>query len=265
MNNMITGNWIDRYSENELNAEEMKVFHRMAGDDPLFRAEVNLELDLNRFLEDKETLELRAILGEITEKGQRRRSGNRLYLLAACLAVLLVITAMILLVRKAEGPTGMVAVFHSKGVMKMPGKTHRPPVSVPEFRKPLYITAPREQIKERMLMDDSYVPDPAMDLLSGSVTRSGGFILMSPDQNLTLREGSDILFAWKTTSESKAGISLQLLDNRCREVILLFPHAAGSLVLKTSDLKPGLYYWKILEDDDFLMVGRITILSAEDR
>jgi hypothetical protein len=255
------GDWIDRYNNNELNESELVVFLEWMKASPILRSEVSLDASLTRFLQDAEVIDL---MNKVKAVSQQKSNGSPLMnflLVAASLLCLALIGGLFYHLdtkkRSAESSAGPFVRQPNhikpekdgdKETYNIGQKYHQE-----SWRKTGYV--------KPVLMADNYKPMPELELLSGSVTRSGQFVLVSPKVDLAVPAGTTVLFSWRY-SDKEAAVLFVIMDNAGNQLSRQRMNNSGSFILKTKGLGEGLYYWKILANEDLVIMGKLTIHSG---
>ncbi len=111
---------------------------------------------------------------------------------------------------------------------------------------------PKEERQQTLLA--SYTPDPNMEMLVEnyqSAYRGGEIEVKSPSVVLTAEHTQ---LSWNNPGENN--LLLEITDNEGNEV---FSSSTRSSSVEIPRLSPGLYYWKLIEEEDYdlLFVGKI--------
>ena len=111
------------------------------------------------------------------------------------------------------------------------------------------------------LLAENYKPMIQFELLVGSVTRSNQFRLIAPATNLQIDAGNPVRFEWGHQNKAHP-VTIALMNNRGALVFetLLLQEDTYIYILKTKTLHKGLYYWKIMIDDEMVIMGKLTLL-----
>lgn len=99
----------------------------------------------------------------------------------------------------------------------------------------------------------NYSPYEELEGLIGSELRGESFQVISPGERLTDRRA--VVFSWQTTGNGPW--TVVLLDNRGR-VVKERETRSTPLVLE-GPFRPGLYYWKVIRDDELAHVGKFRV------
>ncbi|MCX6305843.1 MAG: hypothetical protein NT040_12840 [Bacteroidetes bacterium] len=258
---IVTSDWIDRYHNDELDEEEKAVFEQQMLDNPLLRSEVFIDAGLERFLMDAEVLDLMKKLNAASRRNAQGVKWKSMLLMAASVLCLAMTAGLYYVIRSRTVVTGTSAILHENRVYH--AKENRPGIcdagnstrhrggDVPFL--PFKWVQPGNHA-------ENFEPLDEFELLAGSVTRSGQINLVSPGMNDTVPAGSEVLFAWRNYDLS-ASLSIIIMNNRGELLSGIPLHHASSYLLNTKGFMEGLYYWKIVADEDLVLMGRLTILK----
>jgi hypothetical protein len=260
METEITSDWIDRYNEDELSETEKSLFQERMLTNPLLRSEVYIDACLNRLLAEEEVLDL---MGKIRSASMKNISGNRrmnFLLVAASILCFVMIGGLFYLVRTNMAPD-TVCSMHRKNQFYQtngadPTKLHCPS----DFEQSGHnVSLPFCRSTYQRLMAKNFEPLSEFELLIGSVTRSHPFKLISPGVNDSISAGTEVLFAWQEYNQA-IPISIIIMNNQGIPVYEISLNQTSSYHLKTNGYRAGLYYWKIIMNDDMVLMGKLTIL-----
>jgi len=257
----ITCDWIDRYNEGELDEQEKELFQQRMNASPLLHSEVLLDASLNRFLCDEELLDLMKKIKDVT---LRTPDAGRLknILLIAASVLLFVMTSGLFYLFLTNIPTPGIMTVQDAG---------KPDQAKNGGHDTLSFTAEGQNSGKNALssMPDAvsqdllsfnFRPLPELELLTGSVTRSEPFQLLSPNALVYARSGTDVIFEWRYNGKTDS-LSMAILNNLGLTVARLSLDHTGSFILNTARFGEGLYYWKILAADDFVFMGKLIIIK----
>jgi len=107
---------------------------------------------------------------------------------------------------------------------------------------------PAELYAANFEMNETLESFVGVSLRSGSIDT-----IISPVNNELI--GDQTLFAWKASTDQP--LSLAILNNRAAEVFRIA--VTGDRFLLERRLIPGLYYWKLEEEDELLYLGRFLV------
>lgn len=257
----ITGEWIDRYNEGTLSEAERIVFEQQLKVDPVLRAETKIDADLNILMSDKERFDLREKITEIIERRRSHPSFRKYLLIAASVALMLA----------AGGWCYLLFIGIQKPDAAREGEVQQEAFDIRvnsdsesrfEFMNEggdrVHIST--SGIDRNHASSTDYEPVPEYEMLVGSVTRNYQLILKSPPQEKTVKKGTPVRFEWVQQSHISM-VSLLVLNNRGAVIVDTVQADNNVLMLETSSIKPGLYYWKLLEEDNLVTMGKIFIQS----
>lgn len=232
---------IDRFNAGELEGQELTRFLELLKENPSLQREVKLDKEISNLLKDEDLLDLRKKILSV----QRKNPGNQknlIYLIAA--SVLLLISVGLFIITQFPGRQKSLPVNVTKvdSAGSQEFKT-RPPAS--------------SEKKEKNLLSSNYTPDPVLESLSGTMTRSGIFLLLHPKPAQVFGRDGEILFSWQ--AQPGKNIILRILNNKGKQVLEYNLNDKQKLKVSLKQLLPGLFYYKILEEDEILVVGKFTV------
>jgi len=101
------------------------------------------------------------------------------------------------------------------------------------------------------------IVNPNLESMIDTRYRSSGIQIISPLNNTGYTAGSDIVFAW--TPPVQGPLTLKIINNK-NAVVYEYPLGVNGceFVLK-QNLPPGLYYWKLENQDDLLHIGKFFV------
>ena len=124
---------------------------------------------------------------------------------------------------------------------------HQPPVTPPELRRDSVVATPPND-----LLADAFLPSPNLDELTHESFRS------SAAENITPKNGDTVSFPvrfrWSPAEES---MLLRIVSNKEREVFR--KEGVRGNVTVTTAFRPGLYYWKLENDEGLVHIGRFFV------
>lgn len=91
--------------------------------------------------------------------------------------------------------------------------------------------------------------------LGARVLRGDTVQVLSPD--LPARAGSEIFFSWRLAE--KGAFKVLILNHRAEEIDAFA--ADGESFRYPVHLPPGVYYWKLLHNDDWIYTGKIIVVK----
>lgn len=128
------------------------------------------------------------------------------------------------------------------------GTTH---IQSPEQHPPQE-TAAQQGKEPNTLLADNFTPSPNLDDLIVSDFRSEAAEAVTPSNGETVRP--PITFRWITAARQ---VKLKILSNK--EIPLMTAIVAADSFIVTKKFDPGLYYWKLEEEDELLFIGKFFI------
>ncbi|MEI6433767.1 MAG: hypothetical protein WCP32_02905 [Bacteroidota bacterium] len=254
----ITSNWIDRYNDNDLSESEKQLFRTDLRRNSMLRKELLVDTRLNRFLEDKDTLELMKKIKKIARKPYINRRSLILLLVAASILCLITFGSLYFLLRSDSVKTLLVSEKKIKQEQEKKNGISNAVNRIREGRKIADITpTTRSKIAAIPVNADIYQPIVEYELLVGAITRTTMLRVVLPASEVRTKLNLPILFKW-TGEENNAPVFIIIINNKGKAV---FSSPAieknNSYMLEPSKLGIGLFYWKILVNDQIIMVGKI--------
>lgn len=102
--------------------------------------------------------------------------------------------------------------------------------------------------------DETFAIHPDLEQeLGARVLRSAPVQVLSP--GVEIKPDDEILFAWE--ADAQGTFQVVILDNQGNEIKSL--RTTGRSIRYQIDLAHGLYYWKLLQNDDWIFTGKILI------
>lgn len=99
--------------------------------------------------------------------------------------------------------------------------------------------------------------NPNLESMIDTRYRSSGIQIISPLNNTDCTAGSDIVFAW--TPPVQGSLTLKIINNK-NAVVYEYPLGVnGCEFVFKQHLSPGLYYWKLENQDDLLHIGKFFV------
>ncbi|MBL7139221.1 MAG: hypothetical protein ISS17_10660 [Bacteroidales bacterium] len=247
--------WISRYNDGELKGKELEQFLRILASDPEVRSETYLDRELTAFLQDRDLLEFRELLDQARNK-KRWGFGLNSLLLAALLIILIALCGFWIYHNPIEKIhpffQGQVAesISQESSSQKDDALYLRKSPGFPAFQS-------AEGEPDPTLLDANFQPLIYMEGWVGVTTRAGHFALLSPASTVTIHSGDTLRFHWR--GEGLSALSFDVVNNRGEKVVSREGIQGTSLTLLTASWQEGLYYWKFLEQDNLVSVGKIII------
>ena len=249
---------IDRFNNGTLSKEEHKAFLEMLKASPRLNEEVKLDKELNEILLDTDVLELRKKLIEIKENRKKRKSPD-LYviLLAASLLLLVGVETMLFFHNANKNKVSLTNIVSPKKdpIIKALDKSDQL-ADLKTVNNDKNVLS----IKTGTRPDEAFTANPAYENMIGSTRHSGYFKMIVPIAGQTFNENEKITFQWDLKGDN--GIKLIIIDNQGKTAIesgLLFKNR---YTLPTSTLKYGLYYYKVIEDDELMGFGKFKVKGS---
>jgi len=255
----ITREWIDRYTGGELNAEERDFFRQRMSDDPLLRTEVSLDAQLEQFLEDRDLIGLMQKLQSVTRRASQERRPVIFLLVAASVICLVVMGTVAYFLKKQPVP---VNAYNPPAVFR-PAENRSGKIFYPDKAGQVRASGNTERetagkVAGKQMIASSYRPMKELEMLVGSVTRTGLVRLVAPAARLSVKAGAQVRFSWVSEGTSLP-VTILLLNNAGRQVRGTAPSGAACAVLRTKGLPGGVYYWKLMHGDEMVILGKLTI------
>ncbi|MBC8314119.1 MAG: hypothetical protein H8E51_01335 [Bacteroidetes bacterium] len=252
---------ISRYNEGTLEGDELERFLELLRSDPDVRLETELNKELIEFLNDRDLL---AFLKAVDEVRLKRERNSRLnYLLIA--AVMIIFVAV-----------GCFWIYQYSM-----NRFNRFPMAINQGREtPRYLeddqqesvfsnwTSPgypgskwQKEVVSSEILSIALTPLPYLEGLVGEAMRSTKLSLLEPPFSLRINPGDTVTFRWLRTET--ATLSIEIMDNLGNRLWIVEKLTGDKMNLKTSQWKTGLYYWKLLADDDIVCIGKITVIEQK--
>lgn len=259
--------WIDRFNDNELNGEELKKFLELLKNDPALRAELRLDKELNELLQDEGLLSLRKKIIEVRTKREDGGIGKKIFLLAASILVILVLSVILYLVVGLKTRNNKILQTNNSPANGLPVNKNSSPELNNRKNNPgkqqfmndtLSMNRPGISNKQSQpLIAANYKPFPPFESLIGTHIRSEYFKLIEPFPNSHFKTKSLILFSWET--DIFHPLTVEIMDNKGQLIFDSHPVHDKSLKVPSGTLKNGLFYFKILKEDEIVFFGKFTI------
>lgn len=242
--------WIDRFTNNELEGEELQQFIGMLRADPDLRKEVKLDHDLNTILLDEDILDLRMKLKDRSGKNKEHRFDSRQLLLAASLLFLAGLALLFYFTCSRHDPEHYTDM--NRWVAQDSYKQYYNGFFGGHLKIPL-----KDSLKENASVPESaYQPFPPFESITGSSMRSDDFSLIEPVQfSFSRRE----MIRFKCSFRTGIPLVLEITDNRGNNVMKLDPGIQRTCIIGKNRLSPGLYYFKFLAEEEIIYLGKLRI------
>lgn len=111
----------------------------------------------------------------------------------------------------------------------------------------------QEERNNRELFAANFILNEEFESMLGTTSRSENFEIESPQDDSVFKEQQSIPFKWRNNIK----LILTILDNQEEEVFM--KKVEGKTFDFNSNLKPGVYYWKLETEEDLLHLGKFTI------
>lgn len=248
--------WISRYNDGDLRGEELEQFLQLLASDPAISSDTELDREISGFLQDRDLLEFLRFL----EESRYRRSrgfGLNCLLLAALMLIFVMIGGIWIFQNTFRNGYPMVR-------KEVDSRSKAGQISCQNgaryfLRKPLGFPAIRnwDNAKGQDLLAANFRPLPFMEGMVGVVTRSDRFRLLSPACSVSRHPNDSIRFQWKKSGDGN--LSFELINNQGESVINRHCIPGESFILLTNSFQEGIYYWKVVDDENLAAVGKIIL------
>lgn len=256
----VTSDWIDRYNEGLLNHNELEQFQAQMKFSPLLRAETRIDAELNDFLADGNMIEFMDKVRDVVIRKKPSYDFRKTLLVAASILSFLVISSL-LHYFEANRDKDILLIDPEASVLFSDGSQRKFAPDFNRFSIPIAPMTPvsRRKLSKQQLLAHCYTPLPEYEMLTGSTTRGNGMVVISPSSGLKISKGSVVKFEWMAFS-TKPSVTIVLVNNKGHQVYEVPCINGTSYSLRTDELPPGLYYWKMLDHDTMIMIGKLIIL-----
>ena len=249
---------IDRFNNGTLTGEKLTAFLEMLKTNPRLREEVRLDSELNEILANVDILELRQKILSIQKKRQKRKGTNlHLFLLAASLLLLIGIEALLIMNNTHRNPynnTTLIRKYQPDSKQLVGNnKVEHPAITTETINKEKKI---RDRKTEKRLAA-SFRKNSSFENMIGSTRHAGYFRMDAPLIGYRFSEKAEIMFKW--TQDGHAEIELKIMDNTgitIHESRLLDKNKYS---LPPGTLNRGLYYFKVLQNDEIIFFGKFMV------
>jgi len=253
--------WISRYNEGTLEGNELERFLEILKSDPEVRIETDLDKELTEFLKDGDLLAFLKVVDEVRLK-RRRGVGMNTLLMAAVMLILIAIGSFWIYRYTLKGLNRFPITFsQGRNTPQYLGDTQSGSIFL-NRTSPGYPGL--KWIKEGMDIGfpaTNFTPLPYLEGLVGIAMRATNLSLLSPAFSIRINPGDTVTFQWMRTGTPI--LSIEIIDNLGNRLWTFAKLNGRELDLNTSQWKAGLYYWKLLTDDDIVYVGKITVIEQE--
>ena len=256
--------FIDRYNNNQLQGKELEEFVELMKQNPDLREEVKLDKDLNTILADYEIIELRRKLIKNRIPQETKGPDLSFFLFAATAAILigLVIFGYIWL-RKTDNE--IMSLQHELNLDDTLSSvnqqlTFEEQIAIDRAAVDTLISRKkRGEIKpgNDLVLTDNYSEFQLYEGMTGEVSRTASFHLLSPKSIDSYSTGNPVTFRWESKSIKKV---LIIIANNKGEQVFVSPVITGNTFqYHTSKLKGGLYYYKFVSNDEIVYFGKFVL------
>lgn len=185
-------------------------------------------------------------------------SSNQFWRVAAIMLVLIAVTVMAILI----GPRNDSVMVDK---LETENETDQENDTIEQVApERVNDTTPDEIFKVESVEEDRYagnfVPNPGLEVLIGARFRAGEKpSVISPPVDTTLLAGSNMAFRVKNIHEER--LEIQIMDNKGK---LVKSYDETGIVSQgvILDFSPGLYYWKLLGEEDLYQVGKFILMPG---
>lgn len=247
---------IDRFNTGNLTGDELTVLLDMMNHNPRIREEVRLDKELNEILADKDVLELRQKILSVQKNRNKGKGRNFHYLLLAASLLFFIGLEVILLLNTrnhAVSPQTALTQKITPVIKKEPVTAGQQLIAAESGSTGKKIP---DQKKDTRLASN-FMPNPSYENMIGATRSGGSFRLEKPLTGERFSAKSAILFQWNT--EPKTLIELKIMDNQgiiVSESGLLY---AYRYTIPQGTLRRGIYYFKIMANDEILYFGKFLV------
>lgn len=249
---------IDRFNNGKLTGEELTAFLEMLKTNPRLREEVRLDSELNEILANEDILELRQKILTIQKNHQKRKGPDLHFFLLAASLLLLIGTEVLLFMNNAHrNPSNRTTLIpkHQPGSKQVPVsiKVEHPVIPIDTVNKGKSIIDRKTETK----LAASFRKNPSFEKMIGSTRHAGYFRMDAPIIGYRFSEKAVIRFEW--ILEGQAEIDLKIMDNTGTSVHESVSLSKNKYSLPPGTLKRGLYYFKVLQNDEIVFFGKFVV------
>jgi len=259
MNDFLTQNhWIGKFTDKELNPEEESRLLAQASHNPLLRNELRLDEDINKLFDDYDRIRLSDAIRSAIQHEKSRVLLPLYVKIAASVVFLITLTALAgLLVNYSRQNPEQSFIGHNPllkneprelfGFLKRSGNVEMPATP-----------AKRRELAQNENSFNRYSRRPEYEFLIGTVTRDVSVFVISPLPRVRCKADSQLQFSWRWVSDV-VPVSIEIIDNRGSIILNSMQMMDMSYVLNTRHWPRGLYYYKIITEDELVTIGSISI------
>jgi hypothetical protein len=239
---------------------ERALFKEQLKSNSLLRTEQKLDARLNEFLADNEKIGFMAKICNLAEKSRNYRKKKAKMAFAAISFMLVWVLIAIFQLNRIPNHQQVSAIQPDKK-----NSVSESTISFPEVKK----LSNKELHKQERFFDndcfplsvDPYRILPEYEILVGSIYRHGDLILTSPCPVSNCNLKDSIVFSWKSMhNHDLSELTIRFTDNRGNQVRQsTLDQSALRFTILAQTLGPGLFYWKILVNEELTGVGKVSI------
>ena len=209
-----------------------------------------------------EILETAGLLDDLDQEAKQNKQQNRLLIIrsAAALFVVFIVAMMIQFLKPGNEKAELAGVHadsliltRDTAIVSDSLKTDEQGTSI--IREVIII------VHDTIKYAANYLTNPAFDVLVNANFRSGHIVLQQewPKDTVLVRGSRWTLKGGEGLGENA---EIVLLSNKGKVLKnSKFSHYQAALSM---NFEPGLYYWKVLSEDELIRIGRIRLFSALD-
>jgi hypothetical protein len=249
---------IDLYNSGMLNGEELQAFLHLLKTNPRLREEVKLDNELDRILANDDILQLRRTILKVQKKNNKNEGPDiNYYLLAASVVILIGIEVLLFLNKSnrfhTDDTTVTVKERTGPGPAKGNNQADKRFVLVDSMKR---TDKTPEQPAEPEAVS-SYRKNPAFENMIGATRQLSSFRMDAPMPGTAFSKKTVILFKWFFDDHSV--IKLTILNNKGASVHESEALKGKRYSLPAGTLTKGLYYFKVIQDDEIVYFGKFLI------
>ena len=251
--------WISRYNEGTLEGDELERFLELLKSDPEVRLQTKLNKEVIEFLNDRDLLAFLKVVDEV--RLSRQRDSRLNYLLIAAVMIIFVAVGCFWIYRYSMNKINRfpMAINQGRDTSRYLEDNQQESVFSNWISHGYPGSKWQKEVASSETLSIALTPLPYLEGLVGEAMRSTKLSLLAPPFSLRINPGDTVTFRWLRTET--ATLSIEIMDN-LGNMLWTFEKLTGDKMnLKTSQWKTGLYYWKLLADDDIVCVGKIAIVN----
>jgi hypothetical protein len=267
INEMNIDQLLSRFFSGTLNKRENDLLMQYIANRTSQPSKDPIDKEIEAFLADRELLEFKQNIARICEKNRNKPREKRFYLpgwlMAASLLLLVATGATIFLMLDVLPiriwPNGLYTLMdHSNENANNSEKSFG--LWSPDWEHRGILISRHEFLNQRpedMVEENRFTPYPYMESLVGIVMRSGQNGLKLPPYELKLYKGEPIIFQWENNIPDQA--TIEVTDNKGACLLSVFVSHDSETRIATKDWNTGVYYWRLLVQDQLVTVGKVLI------